>query len=115
MTTTLRASQHRAAAPVRYWPLVAAATVMLLVTMGIRQSLGLFVQPLAHDTGLAIQTISFALAVGQFVWGAVQPAFGALADSKGSGRAAAIALDSTPAPSDSVVQGGASSSTGGSA
>ncbi len=59
---------------------------MLLVTMGIRQSLGLFVQPLARDTGLGIQTISFALAVGQFVWGAVQPAFGALADSKGSGR-----------------------------
>ncbi|HZX27824.1 MAG TPA: MFS transporter, partial [Telluria sp.] len=70
----------------RYWPLVAAATAILLVTMGIRQSLGLFVQPLARDTGLGIQTISFALAVGQFVWGAVQPAFGALADSKGSGR-----------------------------
>jgi predicted MFS family arabinose efflux permease len=67
-------------------PLVAAATVILLVTMGIRQSLGLFVQPLARDTGLGIQTISFALAIGQFVWGAVQPAFGALADSKGSGR-----------------------------
>ena len=76
----------RHAAPIGHWPLIAAATVTLLVTMGIRQSLGLFVQPLARDTGLDIQTISFALAIGQFVWGAVQPAFGALADSKGSGR-----------------------------
>jgi predicted MFS family arabinose efflux permease len=86
MTPTPPAFALRAAAPVRYWPLVAAATVTLLVTMGIRQSLGLFVQPLARDAGLGIQDISFALAVGQFVWGAVQPAFGALADSKGSGR-----------------------------
>ncbi len=86
MTSTPPGFGHRPVAPVRNWPLVAAATAMLLVTMGIRQSLGLFVQPLAHDTGLGIQTISFALAVGQFVWGAVQPAFGALADSKGSGR-----------------------------
>ena len=86
MTSTPPVFADRPPAPIRYWPLVAAATVMLLVTMGIRQSLGLFVQPLARDTGLGIQTISFALAVGQFVWGAVQPAFGALADSKGSGR-----------------------------
>jgi len=32
--------------------------------------------------------ISFALAVGQFVWGAVQPLFGAVADKQGpTGRA----------------------------
>lgn len=74
-----------AAAP-RYWPLVLAATATLLVTMGIRQSLGLYVQPIAADTGLGIVAISFALAVGQLVWGAAQPAFGAWADQRGSGR-----------------------------
>ena len=74
-----------AAAP-RYWPLVLAATATLLVTMGIRQSLGLYVQPVAADTGLGIVAISFALAVGQLVWGAAQPAFGAWADQRGSGR-----------------------------
>ncbi|HRO28374.1 MAG TPA: MFS transporter, partial [Luteimonas sp.] len=71
---------------VRYWPLVLAAAATLLVTMGIRQSLGLYVQPIAMDTGIGIVTISFALAVGQLVWGAVQPAFGAWADHSGSGR-----------------------------
>ncbi len=70
----------------RYWPLVLAATAILLVTMGIRQSLGLYVQPLAADTGLGIVAISFALAVGQLVWGAVQPAFGAWADQRGPAR-----------------------------
>ncbi|TYT25333.1 MFS transporter [Luteimonas viscosa] len=70
----------------RYWPLVLAATAILLVTMGIRQSLGLYVQPLATDTGLGIVAISFALAVGQLVWGAVQPAFGAWADQRGPAR-----------------------------
>src|SRR5512138_3215393 len=86
MSATTPTLTRDAGVGVRYWPLVAAATATLLVTMGIRQSLGLFVQPLARDTGLGIQTITFALAVGQFVWGAVQPAFGALADSRGSGR-----------------------------
>jgi predicted MFS family arabinose efflux permease len=74
----------------RYWPLVLAATATLLVTMGIRQSVGLFVDPIGRSTGLGIAQISFALAVGQFVWGAVQPLFGAVADQKGPGRVLVI-------------------------
>lgn len=71
---------------VSVWPLVLAASAMLMITMGVRQSLGLFVKPIGQSTGLSIVDISFALAVGQFVWGAVQPVFGALADQRGSGR-----------------------------
>lgn len=68
------------------WPLILAASAMLMITMGVRQSLGLFVKPIGQSTGLSIVDISFALAIGQFVWGAVQPVFGALADQRGSGR-----------------------------
>jgi len=68
------------------WPLVIAAAAILMITMGSRQSLGLFVSPLNTATGLGIATISFALAVGQFVWGAVQPVFGAIADRQGPTR-----------------------------
>ncbi|KRA72772.1 MFS transporter [Lysobacter sp. Root667] len=75
-----------AASAVRYWPLVIAATLMLMITMGVRQSLGLFVKPIGASTGLGIAQISFALAIGQFVWGAVQPVFGAIADQRGPGR-----------------------------
>ena len=67
----------------RWWPVLVLATALLAITMGIRQSLGLFVQPIALDTGLGIAQISFALAVAQLVWGLVQPVFGAIADQRG--------------------------------
>lgn len=66
--------------------LVACAAGILLVTMGIRQSLGLFVSPLNTATGLGLASISLALAVGQFTWGAVQPLAGAAAERWGATR-----------------------------
>lgn len=54
--------------------------------MGARQTLGLFVAPLNRATGLGIVAISFAMAIGQFVWGLAQPIFGAAADRFGSRR-----------------------------
>jgi MFS family permease len=69
-----------------WWLVVVAAASLLMITMGARQSLGLFVSPLNTSTGLGIVTISFAMAVGQFVWGAVQPIAGAVADRYGPGR-----------------------------
>ncbi len=61
-----------------------AAAGILLVTMGARQSMGLFVGPLNTATGLGIATISLAMAVAQFVWGAIQPVAGAVADRYGA-------------------------------
>ena len=60
-----------------------AAAGILAITMGARQSLGLFVSPLNSATGLGIASISLALAVGQFTWGAIQPIAGAAADRWG--------------------------------
>ena len=69
----------------RSWlPITLAAAAVLMVTMGGRQSMGLFVFPLNVSTGLGLLTISFAMAVGQFVWGAVQPVAGAMADRYGA-------------------------------
>ena len=65
------------------WVITLSAAGILMVTMGARQSLGLFVSPLNTSTGLGIVTVSFALAVGQFIWGAAQPIAGALADRYG--------------------------------
>ncbi|MFT3759724.1 MFS transporter [Thauera sp.] len=67
-----------------------AAAGILAITMGGRQSLGLFVSPLNSATGLGIASISLALAVGQFTWGAIQPLAGAAADRWGP-RAVLIA------------------------
>ena len=63
-----------------------AAAAILMITMGVRQSFGLFVSPLNSATGLGIATISFALAIGQFTWGAIQPIAGGLADRYGPGK-----------------------------
>ena len=68
------------------WPLMLIAAAILMITMGARQSMGLFVSPLNTATGLGIVAISFVLAVGQFTWGAAQPIFGALADRYGPER-----------------------------
>src|ERR1700694_2367842 len=77
--------------PMRTWskPAVVvtlSAAAILMVTMGVRQSVGLFVSPINTSTGLGIAAISFALAVGQFMWGAVQPVAGAVADRYGPGK-----------------------------
>ena len=65
------------------WPLMLTAAAIFMLTMGARQSLGLFVQPIRDSGAVGIVSISFALAIGQFVWGAVQPIFGAIADEGG--------------------------------
>lgn len=65
------------------WLLLLAASSILMVTMGVRQTSGLLIDPIHVSTGLGIAQISFSLALGQFVWGAVQPFFGAMADQRG--------------------------------
>ena len=60
-----------------------AAAGILMVTMGARQSFGLFISPIHSSTGMGIATISLALAIGQLTWGAIQPIAGAVADRYG--------------------------------
>ncbi|MBK8399682.1 MFS transporter [Propionivibrio sp.] len=68
------------------WAVTLSAAGILMVTMGARQSIGLFLAPLNSSTGLGIASISLAMAVGQFTWGAVQPLAGAVADRYGPRR-----------------------------
>ena len=68
------------------WVVTLAAAAILMVTMGVRQSLGLFISPLNSSTGLGITTISLALAVAQLMWGVIQPVAGAVADRYGPSK-----------------------------
>ena len=63
-----------------------------MVLMGTRQSQGLFVSPINTSTGLGIVSISLAIAIGHFVWGAIQPIAGAVADRYGPGRVLAAGV-----------------------
>ena len=67
------------------WVLVAAAGTYAL-TMGARQSMGLFLGPLNSATGLGLASISLAFAFGQLWWGLTQPIAGIVADRIGAGR-----------------------------
>ena len=70
----------------KFLALIFIAALILMVTMGTRQSLGLFLSPLNTHTGLGVASISFTMAISQLVWGAAQPLFGAVADRWGPGR-----------------------------
>ncbi len=67
------------------WILLAAAGTFAL-TMGVRQSMGLFLGALNSATALGLANISLAFAFGQLWWGLTQPFAGALADKLGAGR-----------------------------
>ena len=67
------------------WVLLAAAGAFAL-TMGTRQTMGLFLSPLNTATGLGLGSISLAFAFGQLWWGLTQPFAGAVADRIGTGR-----------------------------
>lgn len=75
-----------------WWSITLIAAALLMVTMGTRQSLGLFVSPINTTSGLGIVAISLALGIAQFVWGAIQPVAGAFADRYGPGRVLAVGL-----------------------
>ena len=66
------------------WVPVAAASLVLMITMGIRQTVGLFVHPIVQATTMNIAEVSMALAIGQLMWGVFQPVVGAWADKKGA-------------------------------
>jgi len=63
-----------------------AAGGCFALTMGARQSMGLFLGPLNSATGLGIASISLAFAFGQLWWGLTQPFAGIVADRIGAGR-----------------------------
>jgi len=63
--------------------LLVLSGVIISICMGLRQSLGLFMRPMALDAGVSAATFGFAIALQNIVWGISQPFVGALADKHG--------------------------------
>jgi predicted MFS family arabinose efflux permease len=83
MTDTPAATGRRLPA---LWLVLLAAAGTFALTMGTRQTMGLFLSPLNTATGLGLGSISLAFAFGQLWWGLTQPFAGAMADRLGAGR-----------------------------
>jgi predicted MFS family arabinose efflux permease len=59
-------------------PILIGAAVMLSLSMGIRQSLGLVMPSLTRDIAISVSEFTLALSVQNLVWGALQPFTGVL-------------------------------------
>ncbi|MBR0800175.1 MFS transporter [Bradyrhizobium jicamae] len=59
-------------------PILIGASIMLTLSMGLRQSLGIFLQPLTRDIHISVSDFTLALAVQNLAWGFLQPMAGAL-------------------------------------
>jgi predicted MFS family arabinose efflux permease len=71
------------------WVVVAAAAAIVTLSMGIRQTFGLFLRPMALDIEVGREAFGLAIALQNLLWGLAQPFVGALADRHGAGRVAA--------------------------
>jgi len=70
---------------------LAAAIVILSVSMGLRQSLGLFMEPMLRGAGVTVASFGLAMAVQNLAWGIGQPFMGALCDRFGGKLVVVIA------------------------
>ncbi|MEJ8561951.1 MFS transporter [Yoonia sp. GPGPB17] len=59
-------------------------SLILLISLGVRHTFGLFLQPVSMDQGWGRETFAFAIALQNLVWGASQPFTGMLADRFGA-------------------------------
>ena len=74
------------------WLVLLAAAGTFSLTMGARQSMGLFLNTLNTHTGLGLASISLAFAFGQLWWGLTQPFAGMVADRVGAGRVLVVGV-----------------------
>ena len=76
------------AAPARLpvWAIVAGAGAIVGMAMGLRQVMGLYLQPMTTQLGVGRESFSTAMAVANLVWGIGAVFSGAIADKYGAAR-----------------------------
>ena len=71
----------------RFPLLVWMGIAVLIVSLGIRQSFGIFMAPISDSFGSGRELFSFAIALQNLLFGAFQPFVGMAADRWGARRA----------------------------
>ncbi len=70
--------------------ILVCASIVLILSFGIRTSFGIFLAPMTADLGLSRGSFALAIAFQNLLWGVSQPFAGAIADRYGSGRVIAV-------------------------
>lgn len=64
--------------------LTLAGSFIYAMYSGVRNNYGIMLNSIVESSGISFSSVSFVLAIGQFIFGLVQPAFGILAAKKGN-------------------------------
>ncbi|QRM54832.1 MFS transporter [Sinorhizobium sp. BG8] len=83
-------SQRSASSPSMPWTIIAAGSIIAMLTFGPRSAMGFFQLPMLQDTGWDRTTFGLAMALQNLCWGLSQPFFGAIADKFGTWRVLAM-------------------------
>jgi predicted MFS family arabinose efflux permease len=74
------------------WVITLSAGLIIAVTVGLRQSAGLYIVPVTKSLNTGIEPFSTAMAIANLLWGATGIFFGALADRYGAGRVTGLGI-----------------------
>ena len=66
--------------------ILACGCAVLVISMGLRATPGIFLKPMTQANGWSREVFSFAIALQNLMWGLASPFFGAVADRYGAGR-----------------------------
>jgi MFS family permease len=67
------------------------STLILLISLGVRMTYGLWLEPASTALGWDLEVLSLAIAVQALFWGIATPFSGIVADRYGAGRVVAFA------------------------
>lgn len=68
------------------WVVVFCAAAIVTLSTGVRQSFGLFMQPISVDLDIGRQSFGLAIAIQNLLFGLATPFVGVIADRHGAGR-----------------------------
>ena len=71
---------------------ILGGSVLLLISFGIRHSIGLYLLPISNYLDTGREVFGFAAAIQVLMIGIGSPLFGAISDKYGSGRASILGI-----------------------
>ena len=69
-----------------------AACLVVLISLGVRQTFGLFFMDFKEDLGISLTQSGLSIGLQMLMWGLTGPIFGAIADKYGGHKAVALAF-----------------------